>query len=78
MPHDLLNFLVHQNNLDDRDAAFVADAAALGASLRYPHRVAVLRELLRVRDVVEEQVHQFFLVADERLRFAAVRTQAPH
>src|SRR3989338_343996 len=78
MPHDLLYFMVHEDDLDDGDAAFVSETAAFLAALREPHGLAILRQLVRVRNVAQERLHRLFIFRSDGRRYAAQGAEAAY
>src|SRR3989344_2612680 len=69
--HHFLYLVVHEDDLDDRDAAFVAEPATFLTALGQPHRVAISGELIRMRDVAQERLYELFIFRTQRLRHAA-------
>src|SRR3990167_3287147 len=78
MPHDLLYFMVHEDDLDDGDAAFVSETAAFLAALREPHGLAILRQLVRVWNVAKERLHRLFIFRSDGRRYAAQGAEAAY
>src|SRR3989338_7633734 len=78
MPHDLLYFMIHEDDLDDRDAAFVSETAAFLTALREPHGLAIFGQLVGVRDVAQERLHRLLIFRSDWRRYAAQGAEAAH
>ena len=72
------DLLIHEDDLDDRYAALVAQASAFLAPFCDPHLLAILRKVFRMRNAFEKWLHDFYLFGRHHFRFATVRAQSTH